>query len=90
MQNSLIQRLHRIHARCAALPPTFDARGFFTAPQVALLIGRRTRPTWADSTALQLLHWRPSVRRVAGITQRVWFPPAPITTLNKLESHHEH
>lgn len=61
------------------LTPSFDARGFYTAPLMAQIIGRP--PRWTDGTALHLLGWTRSVRRVNGITKRVWFPPNPSASL---------
>jgi hypothetical protein len=55
------------------LPPTYDHRGFFTAQQMAQIIGRP--PRWTYGTALHLLNWRRTVRKINGVTQRVWFPP---------------
>ena len=55
------------------LPAPFDQRGFFTAAQMAQIIGRP--PRWTDGTALHLLHWIRTIRKINGVTQRVWFPP---------------
>lgn len=65
--------MHKLNAALVVLPAPFDARGFYTASQLAKLIGRP--PRWTDGTPLHLLHWTRTVRRVHGITQRVWFPP---------------
>lgn len=55
------------------LPTPHDHRGFFTAAQMAQIIGRP--PRWTDGTALHLLNWTRTVRKINGVTQRVWFPP---------------
>jgi len=77
--------MHKLDAALVMLPAPFDARGFFTAAQMAKLIGRP--PRWTDGTPLQLLHWKPTVRRVHGITQRVWFPPGLGATTRIFTSH---
>ena len=76
MRTTLISHLRRLSLTIAAvnpLPDPHDHRGFFTAAQMAQIIGRP--PRWADGTALHLLHWTRTVRKVNGTTQRVWFPP---------------
>lgn len=65
-------RLERAHKR---LPKPFDHRGFFTAQQMAKIIGRPRCPAWIDGRALRLLGWTRTVNRINGVTQRVWFPP---------------
>ena len=55
------------------LPPPLDERGFYTADLMAQVIGRP--PRWTDGSSLQLLGWKRTVRKVNGITKRVWFPP---------------
>ena len=65
--------MYRLDKALRAVPKPYDQRGFFTAAQMAQIIGRP--PRWTDGTALQLLHWTPTVRRVNGVSQRVWFPP---------------
>ena len=76
MRTTLIANMQRLIQTIATndpLPAPHDHRGFFTATQMAQIIGRP--PRWADGTALQLLHWNRAVRKINGITQRVWFPP---------------
>jgi hypothetical protein len=92
MRQTLIQHMHDLSQTLASanpLPAPFDHRGFFTAAQMAQIIGRP--PRWTDGTALHLLGWTRTVRKIKGITKRVWLPPRtnpevrsipPLTTLN--------
>lgn len=73
MRNILIKQMWCLAHAHKLLPPPHDWRGFFTAAQMVKIIGRR--PTWTDGSALHLLGWTRSVRKVHGTTQRVWFPP---------------
>jgi hypothetical protein len=75
MRTTLINHILKLSRaiESVGLPDTYDQRGFFTAAQMALIIGRP--PRWTDGTALQLMRWTRSVRKINGITQRVWFPP---------------
>ena len=83
MRTTLIQHMHRLRGAIQHLPAPFDSRGFFTAAQMSEIIGRP--PRWTDGTALHLLDWTRTVRRVHGITKRVWFPPgAERRHVNKL------
>lgn len=71
--------MYRMRKALRHVPKPYDRRGFFTATQMAKIIGRP--PRWTDGTALHLLGWTRTVRRVNGITQRVWFPPTTPTSL---------
>jgi len=71
-------RMSQAIAGAKHVTPPHDRRGFYTAAQMAQIIGRP--PRWTDGNALHLLNWTRTVRRVNGITQRVWFPPAAPTT----------
>jgi hypothetical protein len=76
MRTKLIKHMHDLSQAIASaqpLPAPFDSRGFFTAAQMAQIIGRP--PRWTDGTALHLLNWTRTVRKLHGVTQRVWFPP---------------
>lgn len=76
MRVTLIQHMQRLSMAMPSanqLPPAHDDRGFYTASQMAEIFGRP--PRWTDGTALHLLGWTRTVRKVKGITQRVWFPP---------------
>jgi len=80
MRTTLINHIFKLSLtieRSGELPATYDHRGFFTAAQMAQIIGRP--PRWTDCTALHVLRWKRSVRRINGITKRVWFPPLPDT-----------
>jgi hypothetical protein len=68
-----MQHLSLTLASVDPLPAPHDHRGFFTAAQMAQIIGRP--PRWTDGTALHLLSWTRTVRKINGTTQRVWFPP---------------
>jgi hypothetical protein len=85
MRTNLIKHMHQMSQTLAAtdpLPAPFDHRGFFTATQMAQIIGRPLR--WADGTPLQLLGWTRTVRKINGVTKRVWFPPGadPLSQLD--------
>jgi hypothetical protein len=76
MRITLVSHMHNLGALLPAagnLPHPHDRRGFFTTAQMAQIIGRP--PRWTDGSALHLLGWTRTVRRVCGVTQRVWFPP---------------
>lgn len=77
MRTTLISHILKLTQTIASvgLPAAYDHRGFFTATQMAQIIGRP--PRWTDGTALQLMRWTRSVRKINGVTQRVWFPPTP-------------
>ena len=77
MRTTLINHILKLSLTIESdgLPAPHDKRGFFTAAQMAKIIGRP--PRWTDGTALHLLHWTRSVRKINGTTQRVWFPPSP-------------
>lgn len=77
MRTTLLNHMWRLSLTIASvdpLPAPHDKRGFFTAAQMAQIIGRP--PRWTDGTALHLLRWTRTVRKIKGKTQRVWFPPA--------------
>lgn len=85
MRTTLIRHLHQLSQTIAAadpLPAPFDHRGFFTAAQMAQIIGRP--PRHADGVPLHLLNWTRTVRKINGITKRVWFPPGanPLSQLD--------
>lgn len=73
MRTTLIEDMQRLSTHMGSLPHPYDRRGFYTATQMAQIIGRP--PRWTDGTALHLLNWRRTVRKIKGTTQRVWFPP---------------
>lgn len=76
MRTNLIKHMHDLTRNLAAadpLPAPFDRRGFFTSAQMTQIIGRS--PNHADGLPLHLLNWTRSVRKINGVTQRVWFPP---------------
>jgi len=76
MRTTLIQHMQRLHQTIAdanQLPPPHDHRGFYTASQMVQIIGRP--PRWTDGTALHVLGWTRTVRKVNDVTCKVWFPP---------------
>ncbi|MBP6007364.1 MAG: hypothetical protein KA740_06650 [Rhodoferax sp.] len=80
MRRTLIQHMQRMSqtiARVNKLPPPHDRRGFYTATQMTQIIGRP--PRWTDGTALHLLGWTRTVRKVNNVTRKVWLPPEPQT-----------
>ena len=82
-----MQHLIQTIAANDSLPATHDQRGFFTATQMAQIIGRP--PRWTDGTALHLLSWTRTVRKINGVTQRVWFPPGAVQILRPFRRDHE-
>jgi len=80
MRTTLIQHMQRLHQAIAdayQLPQPHDQRGFYTASQMAQIIGRP--PRWTDGTALRLLGWTRTVRKINTVTKKVWLPPASQT-----------
>lgn len=69
----LIDAMLITQSRLRALPPPHDWRCFYTVSELTRALGS----TVSHQSAIVMFHlgWRRTVRKINGITQRVWFPP---------------
>lgn len=72
-RNDVIAAMLDLHRRLQTLPPP-RPRGFYTAAELADVLGRR--PSCADGATLRNLGWLRTVRVFKGRAARVWIPPS--------------
>lgn len=75
MRRNLIDDMLITQQRLTPLPPPHDYRGFYTVSQLAGQLAQTICTRKAD--VLRNLGWTRTVRKINGVTQRVWFPPIP-------------
>jgi hypothetical protein len=74
IRRDLIKAMLDTQSRLRTLPPPHDWRCFYTAHELTGTLG--TPVSLHTACVMRHLGWRRTVRKINGITQRVWFPPA--------------